>query len=166
MAGWYWARRKAAYASAVASSTTRHTMTMLATVPAAKQISAAMPSRTPEPMATRMSRPPVPAVFTLPVRTLALLVVRAERGLGVGSGGAGGLRRDAAATEAAAVAGDATCGETSAGSWSGSSGGACAETGSGSGSRTAGGGSGSLPGSGGITRVSSDSKCQGWRSTS
>ena len=86
MAGWYWARRKAAYASAVASSTTMQTMTMLATVPAAKQTSATMPSSTPEPMATRMSRPPVPAVFTLPVRTLALpggaRGARLGRGLG------------------------------------------------------------------------------------
>ena len=78
------------------------TMTMVATVPAAKQTSAATPSRSPEPMATRMSRPPVPAVFTLPVRTSAAeRVVRGARALG-----SGGLRRssgrEAAAADAAA----------------------------------------------------------------
>ena len=73
------------------------TMTMLATVPAAKQASAMAPSSTPEPMATRMSRPAVPAVLTLPVRTLPLLRLRAGgAGLGLGRT-AGGDRREAAA---------------------------------------------------------------------
>ena len=45
---------------------------MEATVPARSRASATTPSSRPEPIATRMSRPPVPAVFTLPVRTLAL----------------------------------------------------------------------------------------------
>ena len=70
------------------------TMTMLATVPAAKQISATAPSRTPVPMATRMSRPPVPAVLTLPVRA-ALPLLRDVRAARVrGSGGRGGVRRE------------------------------------------------------------------------
>ena len=91
---------------------------MLATVPAAKQASAIAPSRTPEPMATRMSRPAVPAVFTLPVRTLPLLrLVRAARVLG--SGAWGGERRDAAA-DAAALTGTAVRAGISRGSKSAS----------------------------------------------
>ena len=85
------------------------TMTMEATVPAAKQARATAPSRTPEPMATRMSRPAVPpvAAWTLPVRgTLPLVrLVRVARVLG--SGAWGGDRRDAAAAAAAALMGTA-----------------------------------------------------------
>ena len=104
---------------------------MLATVPAAKHASAITPSNTPEPMATRMSRPVVPAVLTLPVRTFAPdRVVRAARTFC--SGGLGGVSREAATADAAAVAGDASRGATSAGSNSGSSGGSCSEIGSGS----------------------------------
>ena len=55
------------------------TMTMVATVPAAKQASAITPSSTPEPMATRMSRPVVPAVLTLPVAHVRAGPGRARR---------------------------------------------------------------------------------------
>src|SRR5580693_1617270 len=85
-----------------------HTMTMEATVPAAKQASAIAPSSTPDPMATRMSRPAVPpvlAAWTLPVRG-TLPLVRLERVARVlGSGAGGGDRRDAAAAAAAALMG-------------------------------------------------------------
>ena len=74
----------------------------MATVPEAKQTRPTMPNSTPTPMATRMSRPLVPAVLTLPVRAVPpLREVRGARALG--SGGWGGLSRDAAAAEAAAV---------------------------------------------------------------
>ena len=54
-----------------------------------------------------MSRPPVPAVFTLPVRARgAARVVRGARAFG--SGGCGGLSREAAAADAAAVTVTAT----------------------------------------------------------
>src|SRR5580700_2614951 len=103
-------------------------MARVATVPTAKQISPRAPSRTPLMIATRMSRPEVPPVGTFPVREALALEVRGARTLG--SGGDGGLSRDAATTDAAAVSAEATCGDTPTGSYSvsgsaaGSSGGA------------------------------------------
>src|SRR5580700_7176594 len=105
-------------------------MAKVATVPTAKQISPMTPSRRPLPIATRMSRPEVPpvGVGTFPVREALALEVRGARTLG--SGGDGGLSRDAATADAAAVSAEATCGDTPTGSYSvsgsaaGSSGGA------------------------------------------
>ena len=108
-----------------------------------------------------MSRPPVPAVFTLPVRDVAATrVVRGARALG--SGGLGGVRREAAAADAAAPVPAAETRVTSAGSNSRSNSTSSATTTA----STSSSGSGSEPGSGGMTRVSSDSKCHGARSTS
>ena len=95
-------------------------MTMLATVPAAKQASATTPSSTPEPMATRMSRPGRPRGVHVAGADVARRSGSCAAARALGSGGWGGLRRDAAAADAAAVTGDAARGATSAGSNSGS----------------------------------------------
>ena len=81
-------------------------------------------------------------------------MVRGARALG--SGGTGGDRREAAAAEAV----EATGAEMRATPLSDSE---DSSAGAGAGS---GAGSGSSPGSGAMTSVSSDSKCQGWRSSS
>src|SRR5579871_2795957 len=73
-------------------------MARVATVPAAKQIRPTTPIRTPLPIATRMSRPEVPAVAvgTFPVRVPLDLEVRGARTFGSGGIGEcfGGDRRD------------------------------------------------------------------------
>ena len=87
MAGWYWARRKAAYASAVASSTTTTTMTMVATVPAAKQTrrdDAQDHARCRSPPACRARR--CRPCCTLPVRDVGATRRRACGGPGLGLG--------------------------------------------------------------------------------
>ena len=137
------------------------TMIMAATVPREKQTSAATPRRRPEPTATRMSRPSVPAVFTLPVRAVGgdpggtgrprLVLRRAGRSHATRPRrrgrcrGAGGRDTGGAAVQLSLVLEllDDHLLRPPPGS-----------------------GSGSQPGSGGITKVSSDSKCQGARSTS
>ena len=127
-----------------------------------------VPSRTPEPTppACRGRRCP-PCSRSRCGRRRSLRGRRAG-GRGLGSGGWGGVRRDAAAAEAPRRRRRPTCGEPSAGfvDWRSSGGLLCGATGSGSRAGRRGLGQGSKPGSGGITRVSSDSKCQGWRSTS
>ena len=82
-------------------------------------------------------------------------MVRGARALG--SGGTGGDSREAAAAEAVEVTGEATLAAAPSSDSKDSSVGTGVGTGTGSGAR---------PGSGAMTSVSSDSKCQGWRSSS
>ncbi len=169
-------------------------MTMVATGPAAKQRSATTPRATPETTATRMSRPEVPAeaASASSARAAPFCPETGRRPPGrTGTAARGGrprrgwasagegLRRVAAATGTAVVAaatprsstspsmplpsGSSSLGTSRSGTGSGVV--ACRPDGS-PGDRSAAAASSSKPGSGGITRVSSDSKCHGWRTTS